>query len=116
MNNKSTEKATLCSSSKSIRVSSQTKQLIDKKLTLLNKTKDCGKVSYDEMICLLTKEITKNQIERLQASTITWKIEEPRLMTLWGKKKGKITEEKWKQMLYTGKLQEFIQEHSRILA
>ena len=40
--------------------------------------------------------------------------EDKRLRRLWKKKKGKITENKWKEMLYLGQLAEFISENSRL--
>lgn len=103
--------------SKSIRVSTITKALIDKKLANLNKSDEFGKVTYDSLLNLLIKEMSKDQARQLQKSTITWTMEEERLKELWSKKntKGsKVSDEKWKQMLYLGTLKEFIVEYSRI--
>ena len=99
---------------KSIRIKNDTKNLVDKKLGLINKSDEFGKINYDRLIQFLIDEITPDQIQALQKTTVTWKIEEPRLIKLWAKKNGKITGDKWKEMLYMGQLQGFIREHSRI--
>lgn len=117
MSKNSMNKPKTCNESKSIRVSASTKELIDKKLAMLNKSDDFGKVTYENLIQLLIKEMTKDQAKRLQNSTVTWTIEEERLKALWSKKYSKgsqVSEEKWKQMLYLGSLQDFIRENSRI--
>ena len=46
--------------------------------------------------------------------SITWAHEDKRLKRLWEKKKGKVSENKWKEMLYIGQLSEFITENSRL--
>lgn len=117
MKKNSTTRPKTCNESKSIRVSTSTKGLIDKKLTSLNKSDEYGKVTYDSLIHFLIKEMTKDQARMLQNSTVTWVMEEKRLKTLWSKKYSKgiqVSEEKWKQMLYLGTLQDFIRDNSRI--
>lgn len=99
---------------KSIRIKSETKEKVDKKLSFINKSEEYGKINYDKLIQFLIEAVTPEQIQTLQNSTITWKIEEPRLMKLWAKKNGSVTGDNWKEMLYMGHLQSFIKEHSRI--
>ena len=99
---------------KSIRIKSETKNDVDKFLSSITKSSEFGKINYDRLIQFLIKDISSQQIETLQKSTLTWKIEEPRLMKLWAKKNGKVSLEQWQEMLYTGILQDFIKEHSRI--
>ena len=81
----------------------------------INKPEDSGKISPDFLITYFLENVTNEEIKKMQQSTVTWKIEEPRLIRLWAKKNGKITVEKWKEMLYMGQLQGFIKENSRIV-
>jgi len=72
--------------------------------------------SYKKVII---KEARASQVlRRLQGLTqykaITWAHEDKRLKRLWEKKKGKVSENKWKEMLYIGQLSEFITENSRL--
>lgn len=99
---------------RSIRIKSGTKEMIDKKLGVINRPGEFGKINYDKLIYFLLNTMTSESIQELQSSTITWKYEEPRLMKLWAKKNGKVTLDQWKEMLYLGRLQEFIKENSRI--
>ncbi|MAZ46928.1 MAG: hypothetical protein CME65_00100 [Halobacteriovoraceae bacterium] len=98
----------------SIRVKELTKKNITKVLEKANKTDDCGKVTMDILISHLIEKVTPEDIQKLQLRSITWEHEDRRLKTLWEKKKGKITESKWKEMLYIGQLKEFIQDNSRL--
>ncbi len=114
MNTKTEKTAKITTNFKSIRIKSETKDKIDKKLSSINKSEEFGKVNYDRLIQFFLESITPESIQSLQNSTITWKLEEPRLMKLWSKINRKTTTEEWKEMLYMGKLQDFIKEHSRI--
>ncbi len=98
----------------SIRVKENTKVDVNKFLDKANKTEDCGKITFDALISYFLKNVTKEDIENLQLQSITWAHEDKRLKRLWEKKKGKISENKWKEMLYIGQLKEFIAEHSRL--
>ena len=100
----------------SIRVKEKTKGDVTKFLEKVNKTEDCGKVTFDTLIGYFLEKVEKEDIESLQLKTVTWSHEEKRLRKLWEKKKGKVTDNKWKEMLYMGQLQDFIKEHSRISA
>jgi len=100
---------------KVIRVSFETDQIIQEKLLKLNKTKDeYGKVSKEKLIHFLVGQMTEEQGDLIKSSTLTWDIEEKRLMKLWSKKNGKLNEKKWKEMLYTGQLSDFIKSNSRL--
>lgn len=56
----------------------------------------------------------KEDIEMLQLQTITWEHEEKRLRRLWEKKKGKVSNNKWKEMLFLGQLSDFVSDNSRL--
>ncbi len=102
-------------SKKVVRLSQETEKKMQSTLAKLNSSKsDCGKVDRDTLICFLLDEMTADQQQRLLLSTLTWDIEEKRLMQLWAKKNGKVTSAKWKEFLYTGQLSQFIKEHSRL--
>lgn len=98
----------------SIRVKESTKKSITKILEKANKTDDCGKVTVDILISHLVEKVSIEDIQNLQLRSITWEHEDKRLRQLWEKKKGKVSESKWKEMLYIGQLAEFITEHSRL--
>lgn len=74
---------------KSVRIKIDTKNIVDKKLALINKSDEFGKINYDKLIQFLVESMTTEQVDSLQKTTVTWKIEEPRLMKLWTKKNGK---------------------------
>lgn len=100
---------------KVIRVSLETDKLIKEKLLKMNNNKEeFGKVSKEKLVHFLVENMTEEQGELIRSSTLTWDIEEKRLMKLWSKKNGKLTEKKWKELLYTGQLVQFINEHSRL--
>ena len=98
----------------SIRVKKNTKIDTDKFLEKANKSEDCGKITYDALISYFLKNVTSEDIEKLQKESITWAHEDKRLRRLWEKKKGKISETKWKELLHLGQLREFTMEHSRL--
>ncbi len=98
----------------SLRVKNETKALLQNLLAKINKNEDCGKITSDKIIHHLVKNVTNEDIKALQLESITWEHEDRRLKKLWEKKKGKISENKWKEMLYIGQLAEFINEHSRL--
>lgn len=100
----------------SIRIKNKTKEDVTKFLEKVNKSEDCGKVTFDTLIGYFLENTSKDDIENLQLKTITWSHEETHLRKIWEKKKGKVTDNKWKEMLYMGQLQDFIKEHSRISA
>jgi hypothetical protein len=98
----------------SIRVKLSTKESINKFIEKINNTEDCGKITFDALANYLLNNISKEDIDNLQLKSVTWTHEDKRLRRLWEKKKGKVSENKWKEMLYMGQLQSFIKEHSRI--
>ena len=98
----------------SIRVKGNTKSDVNKFLEKVNKTEDCGKVTFDALVSYFLKSVTNEDIKKLQEESIIWAHEDKRLRRLWKKKKGKTTENKWKEMLYLGQLAEFISENSRL--
>lgn len=98
----------------SIRVKDKTKDDVTKFLEKVNKTEDCGKVTFDTLIGYFLEKVEKEDIESLQLKTVTWSHEEKRLRKLWEKKKGKVSDNKWKEMLYLGQLGEFISINSRL--
>jgi hypothetical protein len=111
-----TTKSTENETKKVIRVSLETDKIIQEKLQKLNNDKEeYGKVNKEKLIHFLVENMTSEQAELIRSSTLTWDIEEKRLIKLWSKKHGKLTEKKWKELLYTGQLSEFIKEHSRIV-
>lgn len=77
-------------------------------------TEDCGKITFDALVSHFLKNVTPEDIETLQKGAITWAHEDKRLKRLWEKKKGKVSDNKWKEMLYVGQLAEFIAENSRL--
>ena len=98
----------------SIRVKGNTKSDVNKFLEKINKTEDCGKITFDAFISYFLENVTQEDIENLQKGAITWAHEDKRLKRLWEKRKGKVSENKWKEMLYIGQLAEFISENSRL--
>ena len=98
----------------SIRVKESTKNNITKILEKANKTDDCGKVTMDILISHLVEKISPNDIQELQLKSITWEHEEKRLRRLWEKKKGKVSNNKWKEMLFLGQLSDFVSDNSRL--
>jgi hypothetical protein len=98
----------------SLRVKGNTKNDATKFLDKVNKIEDCGKVTYDALVAYFLKNVTTEDIERLRVESITWAHEDKRLRRLWEKKKGKVSEQKWKEMLHLGQLREFTLEHSRL--
>lgn len=98
----------------SIRVKGDTKNNVNKFLDKINKTEDCGKITFDALVSYFLENVTQEDIENLQKGAITWAHEDKRLKRLWEKKKGKVSENKWKEMLYVGQLAEFIAANSRL--
>lgn len=98
----------------SIRVKGSTKSNVNKFLEKINKAEDCGKITFDSLVSYFLENTSQEDIEVLQKGAITWAHEDKRLKRLWEKKKGKVTETKWKEMLYLGHLREFISKHSRL--
>lgn len=68
----------------------------------------CSTLAFDSLINFFLQKITKSDIEKLQYSTIKWTHEEKRLRKIWEKKKGKISEEKWKEILFMEQLNDFV--------
>lgn len=98
----------------SIRVKANTKLDVNRFLDKLNKVEDTGKITFDALISYFLKNVSKEDIEKLQFQSISWAHEDKRLRRLWEKKKGKVSENKWKEMLYLGQIKEFIVENSRL--
>ncbi|MBT4791260.1 MAG: hypothetical protein HON90_06795 [Halobacteriovoraceae bacterium] len=98
----------------SIRVKKNTKIDVNKFLNKTNRTEDCGKITFDALIGYFLENLTKEDIEKLQIRSITWAHEDKYIRNLWEKKKGKVSETKWKEMLHLGKLREFTMEHTRL--
>ncbi len=86
----------------SIRVKAGTKLEINKFLEKVNKTEDCGKVTFDALVTYFLKNVTSDDIKSQQNGAITWAHEDRRLKRLWEKKKGKVSEVEWKKLLYMG--------------
>ena len=99
---------------KSIRVKSSTKSKIQNFLAKVNKSSDGGKISFDQLVSFLLENTKQSEIDKLVLSSLTWVHEEKRLRLLYEKKKGTISDSKWKQMLFQGELLTFTKEHSRI--
>ncbi|MCP3930843.1 MAG: hypothetical protein GY909_17360 [Oligoflexia bacterium] len=114
MGNTETNKNTRNYDYSSIRVKGKTKEDVNKFLDKVNKTEDCGKVTFDAFITYFLANATKEDIEKLQLQVTTWEHEEKRLRRIWEKKKGKVNNNKWKEMLYLGQLSDFISENSRL--
>jgi hypothetical protein len=98
----------------SIRVKSNTKIDVNKFLDKANKAEDCGKITFDALIGYFLENVAKEDIEKLQIKSITWAHEDKYIRSLWEKKKGKVSETKWKEMLHLGQLREFTMEHTRL--
>ncbi len=98
----------------SIRVKGNTKKDVNNFLEKINKTEDCGKITFDALVSYFLENVNQEDIENLQKGAITWAHEDKRLKRLWEKKKGKVSENKWKEMLYVGQLAEFIAANSRL--
>jgi hypothetical protein len=114
MKNESNKKENNNATYASIRVKDLTKKNITKVLEKANKSDDCGKVTVDILISHLIEQISQEDIHRLQLKSTTWEHEDRRLRNLWEKKKGKVSESKWKEMLYIGQLKAFINQNSRL--
>ena len=97
----------------SIRVKEGTKYEVNKLLKKVNQSEDCGKVTFDILVNYFLERMTKEDMKTLQVKSITWAHEETYLRRVWEQKKGKISDEKWKKMLFLGELQRFISSHSR---
>ena len=78
----------------SIRVKKNTKGDVNKFLDKANKTEDCGKITFDALISYFLKNVTNEDIEKLQMESITWAHEDKRLKRLWEKKKGTFLKKK----------------------
>ena len=98
----------------SLRVKSATKKKASKVLERINKKDDGRKVSMDDLLNYCIEKVTTDDEKVLQMGSITWVDEEIRLKKIWVKKHGKTSDFRWKEMLYTGALKEFINEHSRL--
>lgn len=98
----------------SIRVKGKTKEDVNKFLDRVNKADDCGKVTFDAFVSYFLNKANKEDIEMLQLQSITWEHEEKRLRRLWEKKKGKVSNNKWKEMLFLGQLSDFVSDNSRL--
>ncbi len=98
----------------SIRIKENTKNGVIKFLEKINTSEFCGRITPDSFVSYFLENVTKEDIEKLQIKSITWAHEDKRLRKLWEKKKGKVSENSWKEMLYLGQLKEFISEHSRL--
>jgi len=99
---------------KSLRVKPATKEKMDNFIQKINSTDECGRISIDQIVNFFLDNVSKKNIEMLQFQSITWSHEDKRLKRLWEKKKGKVSENKWKEMLYLGELSKFTLEHSRL--
>ena len=98
----------------SIRVKKNTKTDVNKFLEKANKAEDCGKITFDALIGYFLENVSNEDIQKLQLKSITWAHEDKRLKRLWERKKGKVSDNKWKEMLYIGQLADFISENSRL--
>ena len=98
----------------SIRIKVGTKYEVNKFLDKVNKSENCGKVTFDVLVNFFLEKMTKEDIEMLQKKTITWSHEEKHLRQCWEKKKGRVSNDQWKKMLFLGELQGFISSHSRV--
>lgn len=98
----------------SIRVKETTKINVSKFLEKINKSDECGKITTDIFMNYLLEKITQEDVQNLQLKSTTWAHEDKRLRQLWEKKKGKVSENKWKEMLHLGQLREFTMEHTRL--
>ena len=99
---------------KSLRVKEPTKKSVTDFLKKINTEDDSGKISCDDLISYFIQNVTTEDIEKLRLGSITWEHEDRRLRKLYEKKKGKVSEAKWREMLFLGQLQSFIGEHSRL--
>ena len=98
----------------SIRVKEGTKYDVNKFLEKVNKAEDCGKVTFDTLVSFFLEKMTKEDIAALQVKATSWSHEEKYLRKLWEKKNGgKVSDDRWKKMLFLGELQTFISSHSR---
>ena len=113
-NNRTGKKNTSIEKFSSLRIKESTKTLVSKFLDKVNKDEDCGKVTPDSLVKYFLENVTSADIEKIQLQSVTWSHEEKRLKKLWEKKKGKVTDNGWKEMLYMGQLASFIKENSRI--
>ncbi len=99
---------------KSIRVKESTKEKVTNFLNKVNKSEDCGKISFDDLISFFLENVTIDDIKKLHLRSITWEHEDRRLRKLYEKKKGKISDAKWREMTFLGHIQSFVNEHSRL--
>jgi len=56
----------------SIRVKGNTKSDVNKFLEKINKTEDCGKITFDAFISYFLENVTQEDIDNLQKGAITW--------------------------------------------
>ncbi|PIK16432.1 hypothetical protein [Halobacteriovorax sp. JY17] len=92
----------------------KTKELTDKLLKKLNKTKLGSKIYPDDLVQFWVSKMNDDLCKELQQSKITIVDEMPRIRKLWEDKNIKISDEKWELMKITGELTDFFRQHSMI--
>ena len=99
---------------KSIRVKEMTKKEVDQFLKKINSNEHTGKVSFDDLIKFFMEKVTIEDIQSLQLTSVNWEHEDKRLRKLFEKKNGKISEAEWRELIFLGKINDFISDNSRL--
>lgn len=99
---------------KSIRVKEVTKKEVDQFLKKVNSNEDTGKVSFDDLINFFLEKVTVEDIESLQLTSVNWEHEDKRLRKLFEKKNGKVSEARWRELIFLGQINDFISDNSRL--
>ena len=99
---------------KSIRVKEATKKEVDQFLKKINKNEHTGKVSFDDLIKFFMEKVTVENIQSLQLNSVNWEHEDKRLRKLFEKQNGKISEAEWRELIFLGKINDFVSDNSRL--
>lgn len=98
----------------SIRVKNSTKDVTLNFLKSINSSGENGKVTFDILVNFLIKNVTEDDIQKLQLESLTWDIEGQRIRNIYEKKVGKFKDKMWIQFIQTDQYREFASLHSRL--
>ncbi len=99
---------------KAIRVKDETKKVVDSFLKDINSKKESGKITHDILLNFLIQNVTKEEIECLKLTNLTWEIEGSRIRQLYEKENNKVSDNMWMQFIQTDEYRGFAKLHSRL--
>lgn len=96
------------------RIKTATCDALDRFLKKINQDGETGKITFDDVVNYFIENVTEEDIERLQLSTLTWSIEEERIRKLYQKEYGELSNNMWRQYTQTDDFRAYASQHARI--